>query len=64
MSKSGSRGVRPKGKTKELIDKADQLGININKLINDVLDNHLAPYWEAAVEERRKFMKEALKIKL
>lgn len=57
-----TRGFRPKGQTLAMIEKAEQKGINVADLVCQVLDEHLAPYYETAVRERNKELKKMLEV--
>lgn len=56
------RGFRPKGETLAMIEAAERMEIPIAELVNQVLDAHLKPYFDAAVRERRKELKKMLEV--
>lgn len=56
------RGFRPKGETLAMIENAEKMELNISELVNTVLDQHLKPYYEAAVRDRRKELRKMLEV--
>lgn len=51
---------RPRGKSQELIERAAKLGVNVSGILNDMLDKHGAAYFEPAIKERKKELRELL----
>ena len=51
---------RPKGKSQELIERAAKLGVNVSSVLNDILDKHGATFFEPAIKERKKELRELL----
>lgn len=48
-----AKAFRPKGKTRERIEFAEKLGINVSDLVNRILDEHLRDYLAREVKQQQ-----------
>lgn len=56
----GSFTFRPQGKGQELIGRASKVGVNVTKVLNDLLDKHGAAFFEPAIKTKKKEVLEML----
>lgn len=60
VKKNSTRGFRPKGKTRERLEYAEKLGLNISELVNNILEDHLRDYLSKEIKDRQAALREAL----
>lgn len=51
---------RPRGKGQELIERAAKLGVDVTGILNEMLDKHGQAFFEPAIKERKKELRELL----